>query len=276
MTKTTATKKLFTTEQLENWKDQIAEWWGSEKLRYDHKQVVELFRKWFGVSKQDAIEMEFNSREDSDTFIEDFLYSLATNFEVKLRKGRRVARLDVSMSFQDGAYATTEFPAGSGQVIHHLVPGHAGIVGQVYYRDGSKQSVFQRFISHPFWQYSPSATVNAVVRVLCSPVAQGRTPCVTIQSFCEEMYCAKSCSSDSWTRNREHLLSLCRTTARPRRRRSHAGTAARRCLGHAPQRRSQHDGPQAPETDGEAYLESPGPDLSHRTAWGGITRIESG
>lgn len=149
-----AAKKMFSTEQLEDWKDQIAEWWGRENLRYDHKQVVELFRKWFGVSKQDAIEMEFNSREDSEKFIEDFLDWLVSNFKSKLHKGSRVARLDVSMSFQDGAFATTEFPAGSGQEFKHDVPGHAGIVGQVYYRDGSIQTVFQRFISHPFWQYS--------------------------------------------------------------------------------------------------------------------------
>lgn len=67
-----AAKKLFSTEQLEQWKDQIAEWWGKEKLRYDHKRTVELFRNWFGVSKKEAIEMEFNSREDPEKFIEHF------------------------------------------------------------------------------------------------------------------------------------------------------------------------------------------------------------
>jgi hypothetical protein len=145
---------MFTTEQLEDWKDQIAEWWGKEHLRYDHKQVVELFRKWFGATKEDAIEMEFNSRENSEKFIEGVLDRLVDKFEAKLRKGKRVARLDVSMSFKYGAFATTEFPVGSGQVYRHLVPGHAGIVGKVTYRDGSIQTVFQRFISHPFWQYS--------------------------------------------------------------------------------------------------------------------------
>ncbi len=155
MTKTeTAAMKMFSTEQLEDWKDQIAEWWGKEHLRYDHKQVVELFQKWFGVTKKDAIEMEFNSREDSEKFIEGFLNHLVNDFRAKLHERGRVARIDVSMSFQDGAFATTEFPAGSGQEFQHDVPGHAGIVGQVYYRDGSIQTVFQRFISHPFWQYS--------------------------------------------------------------------------------------------------------------------------
>ncbi len=149
-----AAKRLFSTEQLEQWKDRIAEWWGKEKLRYDHKRTVELFRNWFDVSKKEAIEMEFNSREDPEMFIEHFLNSLVIDFKAKLRTKRRVARLEVKMSFQNGAFATTEFPAGSGRVFQHDVPGHAGIVGQVHYRDGSKQTVFQRFVSHPFWQYS--------------------------------------------------------------------------------------------------------------------------
>ena len=148
-----AAGKLFSTEELERWKDQIAEWWGKEKLRYDHKRTVELFRNWFGVSKKEAIEMEFNSREDPEKFIEHFLNSLVNDFRAKFRLKKRVARLDVKMSFQYGAFATTEFPAGSGQEFQHDVPGHAGIVGQVHYRNGSKQTVFQRFISHPFWQY---------------------------------------------------------------------------------------------------------------------------
>jgi len=148
-----AAGKLFSTEQLEQWKDEIAAWWGKEKLRYDHKRIVELFRNWFKVSKDEAIEMEFNSREDPEKFIEQFLDSLVTDFKKKLHK-RQVVRIDVKMSFQFGAFATTEFPAGSGREYQHDVPGHAGIVGQVYYRDGSKQTMFQRFISHPFWQYS--------------------------------------------------------------------------------------------------------------------------
>jgi hypothetical protein len=154
MTKTAAAETMFSTEQLEDWKDQIAEWWGREKLRYDHKQVVELFQRWFGVTKNEAIEMEYNSREESEKFIEHFRNSLVSAFKAKLHERLRVARLDVSMAFQDGAFATTEFPAGSGREFQHDVPGHAGIVGQVYYRDGSIQTVFQRFISHPFWQYS--------------------------------------------------------------------------------------------------------------------------
>lgn len=60
------------------------------------------------------------------------------DFKEKLHEDKRVARLNVKMSFQYGAFATTEFPAGSNQEFQHDVPGHAGIVGQVYYRDGFK------------------------------------------------------------------------------------------------------------------------------------------
>jgi hypothetical protein len=159
-----AANKLFSTEQLEQWKDQIAEWWGKEKLRYDQKRTVELFRNWFRVSKKEAITMEFNSREDPEKFIEHFLNSLVIDFKAKFHTDKRVGRLDVKMSFQYGAFATTEFPAGSGREFQHDVPGHAGIVGQVFYRDGSKQTVFQRFISHPFWQYSHQTVQPPVER----------------------------------------------------------------------------------------------------------------
>ncbi len=148
-----AAKKLFSTEQLEQWKDELAEWWGKERLRYDHKRTVELIRKWLDVSKKEAIAMEFNSREEPEKFIEYFLNSLVTDFKDKLHD-KTVSRLEVRMSFQFGAFATTEFPAGSGEVQTYDVDGHAGIVGTVYYKDGTKQTVFQRLISHPFWQYS--------------------------------------------------------------------------------------------------------------------------
>lgn len=49
-----AADNFFTDDQLEQWKDEVAQWWGQEKLRYDHKRTVELFRKWFGISKKEA------------------------------------------------------------------------------------------------------------------------------------------------------------------------------------------------------------------------------
>jgi hypothetical protein len=145
---------LVPTDQREGWKDEIAKWWGLEKLRYEHKEMIELFRKGCGVTKEKAIEMELFSREDSEKFVECYLEIVVDNFLEKLHENQKVSRLDVAMSFQYGAFATTEFPAGSGTVYRHDVPGHAGIVGQVFYEDGSVQTVFQRFISHPFWQYS--------------------------------------------------------------------------------------------------------------------------
>lgn len=149
-----AAKNLFTTAQLEQWKDELAAWWDVETVRYDHKKVVELFRKWLGVSKKEAIQMEFNSREEPEKFIEQFLNLIVVNFRSKFHKKKRVARLDVEMSFQHGAFAAIEFPAGSGEIQNHDVDGHVGIVGTVFYKDGTTQTVYQRFITHPFWQYS--------------------------------------------------------------------------------------------------------------------------
>lgn len=60
----------------------------------------------------------------------------------------------LEMSFQHGAFAAIEFPVGSGQMQKHDVDGHVGIVGKVFYKDGTTQTIFQRFVSHPFWQYS--------------------------------------------------------------------------------------------------------------------------
>jgi hypothetical protein len=149
-----AVMDLFPTDQREGWKDEIAKWWGLEKLRYEHKQMIELFRKGCGVTKEKAIEMELYSREDNEKFVESYLEIMEEKFRRKLHKAKEVARLDVNVSFQYGAFATTEFPAGSGKVYRHDVPGHAGIVGRVYYTDGTHDTIFQRFISHPFWQYS--------------------------------------------------------------------------------------------------------------------------
>lgn len=141
----------FSTEQLEHWKDEIAEWWGVEKVRYDHKKTVALFQQWFGVGKKEAVRMEFNSRDKPEQFIEDFLDHVIAVFKSKLHKKRALARIDIDLSFQTGAHATVLF---QGQEYKHDVPGHAGLVGKVHYQDGTVQSVFQRFISHPFWQYS--------------------------------------------------------------------------------------------------------------------------
>ena len=141
----------FSTEQLEQWKDEVAEWWGAERLRYDHKQTVSLFQQWFKVSKEKAVQMEFFSRDDADTFIEKFLNWIIADFKKKLHD-IPIARLErIKLSFQSGAEATVLF---QGQEYKHDVPGHAGIVGQVHYQDGTRQTIFQRFISHPFWQYS--------------------------------------------------------------------------------------------------------------------------
>lgn len=149
-----AAKNLFSSEQLERWKDELAAWWGKENLRYDHKKMVVLFRNWFGVSKKEAIQMEFNSREEPEKFIEQFLNLIVIDFKNKFHSKKRVSRFDVEMSFQYGAFAAIEFPVGSGQVHKHDVDGHVGIVGKVFYKDGTTQTIFQRFVSHPFWQYS--------------------------------------------------------------------------------------------------------------------------
>jgi hypothetical protein len=149
-----AANNLFTTEQLEQWKDELAAWWGKESLRYDHKKVVELFRNYFGVTKKKAIQMEYNSREEPEKFIEQFLNFVVIDFRKKLQKDKLIVRLDVKMTFQHGAFAAIEFPVGSGQMQKHDVDGHVGIVGKVFYKDGTTQTIFQRFVSHPFWQYS--------------------------------------------------------------------------------------------------------------------------
>ena len=140
----------FSTEQLEQWKDEVAEWWGAEKVRYDHKKTVSLFQQWFGVGKKEAVKMEFNSREEPQKFIEHFLEQIIADFKEKLHE-KPLARIDIELSFQTGAQATVLF---QGHEFKHDVPGHAALVGKVHYQDGTMQSVFQRFISHPFWQYS--------------------------------------------------------------------------------------------------------------------------
>ena len=101
--------------------------------------------------------MEFNSREEPEKFIEKVLNWIIADFKKKLHD-IPIARLEnIRLSFQSGAEATVLF---QGQKHKHHVPGHAGIVGQVHYKDGRKQCIFQKFITHPFWQYSHRTSEN--------------------------------------------------------------------------------------------------------------------
>jgi len=72
------------------------------------------------------------------------------------------ARLDVKMSFSMG-HSPPRNSRRSGREFRHDVPVTLDC-RQVFYRDGSKQTVFQRFISHPFWQYSHQTALPPVER----------------------------------------------------------------------------------------------------------------
>jgi hypothetical protein len=103
-------------------------------------------------SQQPLTRLQWVAKErDIALNLKSFLSYIVAAFQHKLYD-KPIARLEnVRLSFQSGAHATVIF---RGHKYRHDVPGHAGIVGQVYYRDGTRQTVFQRFISHPFWQYS--------------------------------------------------------------------------------------------------------------------------
>jgi hypothetical protein len=141
----------FGIEELEQWKDEIAKWWNAERLRYSHKEMVDLFQKWFGITQKEAIRLEFKSRDNDEKWIEQLLEQIIDVFHEKLHVDSPIASRSLKMSFQNGAEATVLF---QGQQFKHSVPGHVGIVGRVSYQDGRNQSIFQRFITHPFWQYS--------------------------------------------------------------------------------------------------------------------------
>ena len=146
----------FSTEQLEHWKDEIAKWWGAEKLRYDHKRIAALFQQWFRVSKKEAVKMEFNSREEPEKFIEHFLDRIIAAFEKKLHK-KPLTRLDIDLSFQTG-------------IRHRPVQGQSTsttflvtlVLWEKCITRWTMQMVFQRFISHPFGSIR---TFPAVCRV---------------------------------------------------------------------------------------------------------------
>jgi hypothetical protein len=141
----------FSVSTIEKWKDELAAWWGEEHKRYDQKRMVKIMQAWFGCSKKKAIQLEFNSRDKPDQWPEFLLKHVIGQFEAKLRAGKKIAKKDIALSCQLGAYAETTF---KGNTTAYDVPGHIGLVGTVTYRDGRTQSIFQRFISHPFWQHS--------------------------------------------------------------------------------------------------------------------------
>ena len=160
MNPTPAAENLFSVNQLEQWKDELAAWWGVERLRYDHKRTVILLKKWLKLTRKDAIAIEYSSREEPEKLIELFLNSLISELKLKFHNKKMISKLDLKISFQYGAFAVIEFPAGSGEIIEYDVNGHAGLIGTVTYIDGTKQKIFQRFITHPFWQYSHTSILG--------------------------------------------------------------------------------------------------------------------
>jgi hypothetical protein len=141
---------LFTTDDLEQFKDDLSVWWRQEKKRMDVKRTIEVLRRFFGITKKEAIEIEYFARNDEDKFMEKYLEQVLSNFEKKLLADDEVVAVSVKMSCQDGAVATILF---RGETYLHDVPGHCGIIGTVLYQSGKTQSIFQKWISHPFWQY---------------------------------------------------------------------------------------------------------------------------
>lgn len=146
----TKQSELLSFEQLEQWKDDIALWWRLESKRNSHKKTIIALQNLLNISKKEAVELEYQSRKKPERVIEEILSFVTNEFYKKLKDKDIEMIEDISLSCQEGANAYTDF---NGQSFYHDVPGHVGIVGTILYVDQSKQKIFQRFISHPFWQY---------------------------------------------------------------------------------------------------------------------------
>jgi len=150
-------KQLVSVRQMEQWKDKIGAWWGKERQRYNAKQTIKIFRRVFKLPLKVAIQWEINSREDEDTLIEDFLKWLMAELHKRLaknlRNGLKIVGAKLALDSHDGAIADVQF---KGEEYRFDVPGIICIIGEVYYAGGIIQTLWPRFIGHPFWQWSHS------------------------------------------------------------------------------------------------------------------------
>ena len=147
-------KVPFNEDQLEEFKDQISEWWSVESMRYDHKQMVAKFQQWAHCSKAEAVELEYKSRDDSEKMIEHILAWKLFDLKIKMQE-IPIRSFDLSLSKQLGATGTLLF---RGEQTEFEVDGDIHFVGHIDYKDGSRQDFHQKFVSHPFWQYSHRIT----------------------------------------------------------------------------------------------------------------------
>ena len=146
----------FSADQLEDFKDQISGWWSVESMRYDHKQMVAKFQLWAHCSKSEAVEMEFKTRDDSEKIIENILNWKLFDLKIKMQE-MPIITFDLSLSKQLGATGTLLF---RGEETTFDVDGDIHFVGHIDYKNGSRQDFHQKFVSHPFWQYSHRITEN--------------------------------------------------------------------------------------------------------------------
>ncbi|WP_171469475.1 hypothetical protein [Frigoriglobus tundricola] len=131
------------------WLDKIGNWLREELRRYPDKGT-EIFSEWFDCSKKEAEALRAMFFVNPDAVAKRYLRTVIEALLKKLHD-ENVDGARLNLSLESGATATVTF---KGVETEYTVPGHAGLVGEVFYSNQTTQTIFQKFVSHPFWQYS--------------------------------------------------------------------------------------------------------------------------
>ena len=157
--------RLFGKERLEQWKDQIAEYWERTIDGINQKQLLRALVQLYGM--KEGKKLLRGSRSDQVKAI--------INGEARRLVDSLVAKVDRIVEGQGDVLKASELtleehPYSEAVTIHegvttrHDVDGIICITGRItaHHEDGSTSAitVFSRWISHPFWQYSGRTKVE--------------------------------------------------------------------------------------------------------------------
>lgn len=151
--------RLFGKERLEEWKDQIAEYWERQLEQIDEKQLLKALSRMYG-RKQGKQLLRTSRSEKTRNILRGEEHYLVGRFAKKLANITQ----GPEDRFTTRGLKLEEHPYSTATVLHEGheytvdVDGLICITGTVtaYHPDGSQTqaNIFSRWITHPFWQYT--------------------------------------------------------------------------------------------------------------------------
>jgi hypothetical protein len=151
--------RLFGKERLEQWKDRIAVYWEETIDGIDQEQLFHALARLYG--KKEGRKLLRASRSDQVKAIVDGEGRwLVSQFVKKIEgvvRGPEDRLETAGLRLEEHPYSEADI-VHEGTTTHYKVDGIICITGgvSVYHPDGTTHevTVFSKWVSHPFWQYS--------------------------------------------------------------------------------------------------------------------------